>query len=563
MMSCEHYDGKVWLKRYPKGVPPSLQYPEVPLDAILSEASMRHRGNAATVFYGARMNYGELDELASKFACAIQRLGLDFGDRVALMLPNCPQFIIAYYGAIRAGCTVVPLNPLMSWYELNALMRDCGARAIVALDALMDKVSAALHGTAVEHIVVSSLAGYVPAWLSLPIWLKTRPKGKVELPSNVSLHQFEQLLRTQGKPASRSVNPRDDVAVFQYTGGTTGLPKAAMLTHYNLVANAYQCSAWATELKDGEERFICVLPFFHSYGMTTCLNFGVLKCAALILTPRFDIAETVKLISRYRVTVFMGVPSMYGAVSHHAQRGGIDITSIKACISGGAPLPMQVAVEFERVTNGKLVEGYGLTEASPVTHINPIWGGEVRMGSIGLPVPDTECRVMDLETGTRCVPVGEVGELSIKGPQVMKGYWNRPEETAQTLREGWLYTGDIAKMDSDGYFYIVDRKKDLIIVGGFNIYPREVEEVLYSHPKVKEAAVVGERHPVRGEIVKAYVVLREGQEASEIELIEFCRERLSPYKVPRAIEFVSELPKSAIGKVLRRVLREKEEHKSH
>ncbi|MCS7253262.1 MAG: long-chain fatty acid--CoA ligase [Armatimonadota bacterium] len=555
-MGCEWYDQKVWLRRYPQGVPSSLQYPEVPLDSILSEASKRYPNKAATLLYGARMSYGELDELATKFAFAVQNIGVGFGERVALMLPNCPQFVIAYYGVVRAGCIVVPLNPLLSWYELNALMKDCGARMIITLDALMDKVSAALHGTAIKHVVASSLASYVPVWLSLPVWLKTRPKGKVELPSDVSVHQFEQLLRVQGKPAPHNINPRDDTAVFQYTGGTTGLPKAAMLTHYNLVVNAHQCSAWATELKDGEETFICVLPFFHSYGMTACLSFGVLKCATLVLAPRFDVAETTKLISRYRVTVFMGVPSMYGAVSYHAQRSNIDITSIKACISGGAPLPKQIAVEFERVTGGKLVEGYGLTEASPVTHINPIWGGEAKIGSIGLPIPDTECRVVDLETGANCVPVGEVGELIIRGPQVMKGYWNRPEETAQTLRDGWLYTGDIAKMDEDGYFYIVDRKKDLIIVEGFNVYPREVEEVLYSHQKVKEAAVVGEKHPVRGEIVKAYVVLREGQDATEIEIIEFCRERLSPYKVPRAVEFVSELPKSAIGKVLRRKLRE-------
>lgn len=546
------------MKHYPAGVPPSLQYPEIPLDAMLSDSSRRFPKRAATFFYGARMDYEELDELVSNFAGAIQAIGLGYGERVILMMPNCPQFVIAYYGAIRAGCTAVLLNPLMSIYELNALIKDCEANSLVTLDALMDKVSSAVSGTGLKQIIVTSLSSYVPVWLSLPMWLKMRSKGRVELPSSVSVHSFEQLIRKRSIPSRHDINPREDVAVFQYTGGTTGLPKAAMLTHFNLVANANQCSSWTTELRDGEEIFICVLPFFHSYGMTACLNFGILKGATLILAPRFDVAETTKLISRYHVTVFIGVPSMYGAVSYHAQRGKIDIASIKACISGGAPLPVQVASEFERVTGGKLVEGYGLTEASPVTHINPIWGGEARAGSIGLPVPDTECRVVDLETGTRCVTIGEVGELIIRGPQVMRGYWNRPDETAQTLRNGWLYTGDIAKMDSDGYFYIVDRKKDLIIVEGFNVYPREVEEVLYSYPKVKEAAVVGEKHPMRGEIVKAYVVLREGQEASEIEIIEFCRERLSPYKVPRAVEFVSELPKSAIGKVLRRRLREKE-----
>ncbi|MFA4015100.1 MAG: hypothetical protein RUDDFDWM_000173 [Candidatus Fervidibacterota bacterium] len=550
------YERKPWLKKYPKGVPTSLEYPEVALDSLLSDASKRFPKKAATVFYGARMNYEELDKLATSFSVAIQNLEGCIDERIALMLPNCPQFIIAYYGIVRAGYTAVLLNPLMTEFELSELLKDSGACALVTLEAFMEKVSKALSGTRLKHIIFTSLAGYVPMWMSLPIWLKTRPKGRVELPSNIATHSFEQMLRTGDKLKARPVNPREDVAVFQYTGGTTGLPKAAMLTHFNLVSNVYQCNAWTTELRDGEEIFLCVLPFFHSYGMTACMNFGILKGATLILTPRFDVAEVVKLISRYRVTVFIGVPSMYGVVSYYAQKSRIDITSIKACISGGAPLPERIASEFERVTGGRLVEGYGLTEASPITHINPIWGGEARVGSIGLPIPDTECRIVDLETGTKDVTVNEVGELIIRGPQVMKGYWNRPEETAQTIRDGWLYTGDIAKMDEDGYFYIVDRKKDLIIVDGFNVYPREVEEVLYSHPKVREAAVVGERHPVRGEIVKAYVVLREGCEASSAEIIEFCRERLSPHKVPRAVEFVNELPKSSIGKVLRRKLKE-------
>jgi long-chain acyl-CoA synthetase len=550
------YERKPWLKKYPKGVPASLEYPEVALDSILSDASKRFPKRASTVFYGARIDYEELDKLVTSFSVAIQKLEGCVGERIALMLPNCPQFIIAYYGIVRAGCSAVLLNPLMTEFELSELLKDSGAYVLITLDALMEKVSKALSGTRIKHVIFTSLAGYVPIWMSLPVWLKTRPKGRVELPSDIAVHSFEQMLKVSGKPTAHAVNPREDVAVFQYTGGTTGLPKAAMLTHFNLIANAHQCNAWATELKDGEEIFLCVLPFFHSYGMTACMNFGILKGATLILTPRFDVAEVVKLISRYRVTVFIGVPSMYGVVSYYAQKSKVDITSIKACISGGAPLPERVATEFERITGGRLVEGYGLTEASPITHINPIWGGEAKVGSIGLPIPDTECRIVDLEAGTKDVDVNGVGELVVKGPQVMKGYWNRPEETAQALRGGWLYTGDIAKMDEDGYFYIVDRKKDLIIVDGFNVYPREVEEVLYSHPKVKEAAVVGERHPVRGEIVKAYVVLREGCEASSVEIIEFCRERLSPHKVPRAVEFVSELPKSSIGKVLRRKLKE-------
>ncbi len=546
---------RVWLAKYPSEVVASLTYPEVPLDVLLWETARKHPDATATIFYGAKMSYRDIDEGASALAGALAQLGVQGGDRVGLLLPNSPPFVMAYYGILRAGGVVVQLNPLLSPYELRNELQDSGAVALITTDPLLDKAAEAVQETAVQHLIVTSPAAYVPLLMRPIVKAKARPKGEVHFPNNLQVHSFEALLREGRKPPKVEFDPKEQVAVFQYTGGTTGLPKAAMLTHFNLVANTYQIAAWVTRLEEAKEIFLCVLPFFHSYGMTVGMNFAIFKAAAMLLLPKFDPVETAKAIQQQRATLFPGVPSMYAAVAHYAQRNRLDISSVKVCVSGGAPLPLEVHQQFVAVTGARLVEGYGLSEASPVTHCNPVWEGENRIGTIGLPLPDTDCKIVDLETGTKELPPGEAGELVIKGPQVMKGYWNRPEETAQTLRNGWLYTGDIAVMDEDGYFRIVDRKKDLIIVGGFNVYPREVEEVLYQHPKVLEAAVVGVTHPLRGEMVKAFVVLKEGEQATETELIAFCRERLASYKVPREIEFVKELPKSAVGKILRRELK--------
>lgn len=550
-----------WLAKYPPPVPPTLVYPEMPLDALLRDTATKFPQATATIFYGARLTYRDLNDAADAFAGALASLGVQRNDRVAILLPNMPPFIIAYFGAVRLGAIVVQLNPLLAPAELRAELQDSEATVLVTTEPLLDKAAEALRDTFVRHLIVTSPAAYVPLLMRPVVKLRARPKGEVTIPSGVQTHDLEALLHQRRRPPKVDFDPKEQVAVFQYTGGTTGLPKAAMLTHFNLVANAHQINAWVYRLKDGEEVFLCVLPFFHSYGMTVGMNLAIVKAGTMVLLPRFDPAEAAKAIAQHKVTLFPGVPSMYAAVAHSAERGHIDISSVKVCVSGGAPLPIEVHERFVKATGAKLVEGYGLSEASPVTHCNPVWDGENRIGTIGLPLPDTDCKIVDLETGEKELPIGEAGELVIKGPQVMKGYWKRPDETAQTLRDGWLYTGDIAVMDSDGYFRIVDRKKDLVIVGGFNVYPREVEEVLYQHPKVLEAAVVGVKHPLRGEMLKAFVVLKEGEAATEAELIAFCRERLASYKVPREIEFVSELPKSAVGKILRRELRAKEEGK--
>ncbi|GBC97966.1 Long-chain-fatty-acid--CoA ligase [bacterium HR17] len=551
-----------WLAKYPPDIPPSLTYPTRPLDSLLRDTAAKFPDATATIFFGARLTYRELNDAADAFAGALARLGVQKDDRVALLMPNMPPFVIAYYGTVRLGAIVVQLNPLLTTHELRAELQDSGATVLVAAEPVLDKAAEAVKDTAVRHLLVTSLAAYVPLLMRPFVKLKTRPQGEVRIPTGVQPHDLEALLRTGSRPPRVDFDPKEQVAVFQYTGGTTGLPKAAMLTHFNLLANAHQIAAWVARLKDGEEVFLCILPFFHSYGMTVGMNLAILKAGVMVLLPRFDPTEAAKAIAQHKVTLFPGVPSLYAAVAHSAERQHIDISSVKVCVSGGAPLPLEVHERFVKATGAKLVEGYGLSEASPVTHCNPIWDGENRIGTIGLPLPDTDCKIVDVETGERTLPPNEAGELVIKGPQVMKGYWNRPDETAQTLRDGWLYTGDIATMDPEGYFRIVDRKKDLVIVGGFNVYPREVEEVLYQHPKVLEAAVVGVTHPVRGETVKAFVVLKEGVTATEAELIAFCRDHLASYKVPREIEFVKELPKSAVGKVLRRELRRKGEKPS-
>ena len=511
----------------------------------------------ALVFFGKKTSYRELFNATLSLAASLQEMGVEKGTRVALLLPNCPVYPMVYYALLKIGAIVVQLNPMYTSYELNQLLEDSGARLAVTLDILGVKFQEALDQGLVDRIIVANMKDFLPFPLNLLFPLKVRKEPRLDQARyGDRLVDFSPLIKTSRTPRSVEIDPGEDVAVFQYTGGTTGLSKAAMLTHSNLVANTIQTRAWSYRSKEGREVVMCVLPFFHVYGMTAGMNVGFYMGSTLILVPRFDVKEVVKLIGKYKVTMFPGVPTIYVAINQYAAQHKLDLSSVEVCISGGAPLPVEVAQEFERITGGKVVEGYGLSEASPVTHANPIWGKR-KFGSIGIPFPDTDARIVDPETGEE-LPLGEVGELAVRGPQVMKGYWNRPEETAKALRNGWLHTGDMAKMDEEGYFYIVDRKKDMIISGGFNIYPREVEEVLYEHPKILEAAVIGVPHEYKGEAVKADIVLKKGEVLSKEEVIAFCEERLAHYKVPKEVEFVSDLPKSMIGKVLRRELKEKE-----
>ncbi len=547
---------KPWLKFYDEGVPHHIEYPDVPLYEFLENSTRKYPNNTAIYYFGTTLTYKQLHDLTLRFAGALQSLGLKKGDRVAIMLPNCPQFLIAFYGALKAGCIVVQTNPLYVERELIEILGDSRPDTIVTIDILHKRIESVVKEIPLKNVIYTSIDEYFPPLLRMLYRIRLALERRLpHIKYGRGVFNLKKLLKSVNRePYDVEINPKEDVALLQYTGGTTGTPKGAMLTHYNLVVNTIQCVSWNPIRKEGEEVVMGALPFFHVYGMTVAMNYSVYVGGKLILLPKFDVRRLVKLLARERVTLFPGAPTMYIAVINTPGVEKYNLKSIRACISGSAPLPVKVKEDFENLTGAKLVEGYGLSEASPVTHCNPIYGLN-KPGSIGVPFPDTEAKIVDVETGNTELETGEIGELIVSGPQVMKGYWNRPDETERVLRDGWLYTGDIAKMDEDGYFYIVDRKKDMIISGGFNIYPREIEEVLYQHPGVKEAAVVGVPHSYRGEVPKAYIVPKEGYTLTEQEIKEHCRKLLAKYKVPKYIEFREELPKTFVGKVLKRKLR--------
>jgi len=561
MKAIGSYGDRPWIRSYEAGVPPSLTYPDSTLGNILSQTAQKFPDHTALLFFGKKISYNELDRQVNQFARALLGLGIRKGDRVAIMLPNIPQMVIAYYGTLRSGAIAVPTNPLYHEHELEVQLTDSGAETLVAVDMFFPVIDHVLKKTNVKNLILCGIKDYLPFPLNLLYPIKARiDKQWVSVPRVPPIHDFMSLLHTaESTPISADVKP-DDTALLQYTGGTTGVPKGAILTHRNLVVNAAQSRAWLTLRNEGEERILCVIPFFHVYGMTTAMNLGVLIGAELILLPKFHTKEVLQMINKHRPTIFPGIQAMYLAIGNYDSIDKYDLTSLKAAISGAGPLMREVQDRFEQLTKARIVEGYGLSEASPVTHANPIFGKR-KLGTIGLPWPDVEARIVDLETGEKTVPVGGTGELVVQGPQVMKGYWNKPEETARALKGGWLHTGDIASMDEDGYFTIVDRIKDMIKTVGENVYPREVEEVLFAHPKVKDAVVVGIPQEFMGEEIKAYIVLKEGMTATEEEIIRFCREQLSKFKVPKHIEFRDLLPKTLVGKVLRRVLRDEEMNK--
>ncbi|MFI8685651.1 long-chain-fatty-acid--CoA ligase [Rossellomorea sp. NPDC077527] len=555
---------KPWLAEYPAEIPKELDLVEKPLQSYLTEAASLYGEKAAIHFMGKEMSYSELYESALKFANYLKTLGINKGDRVAIMLPNTPQSVIAYYGILYAGGVVVQTNPLYMEREIEYQMKDSGAKVILTLDILYPRVSKVMKNTDLEHIVVTAIKDYLPFPKNLiyPFIQKKQYGIVVKVDHSGQNHLFTEIMKT----AEPEVIPEEgfdfenDLALLQYTGGTTGFPKGVMLTHKNLVANASMCDAWLYKCKKGEEKMLGILPFFHVYGMTAVLILSVMQGYKMILLPKFDPETTLKTIQKLKPTLFPGAPTIYIGLLNHPELKNYDLSSIDSCLSGSAPLPVEVQQQFEEVTGGKLVEGYGLTESSPVTHSNFLWDKVRIKGSIGVPWPSTESAVFSLETGEP-LPPNEIGEIVVRGPQVMKGYWNRPEETEQTLKDGWLLTGDLGYMDEKGYFYVVDRKKDMIIAGGFNIYPREIEEVLYEHPAIQEVVAAGVPDAYRGETVKAYVVLKEGESLTEEELNEYSRKYLAAYKVPRIYEFRKELPKTAVGKILRRTLVEEERQK--
>jgi long-chain acyl-CoA synthetase len=555
--------GRAWTRHYDPGVAATLNYPAVALQALLDDAAESHPNSTATIFFNRKRTYKSISDAAWRFANGLRRLGVKKGDRVALVLPNTPQFVIAFYGALRAGAVVVPCNPLYTPPELQHQLADSGATVVVALSRLYPVVKAARPGTAVQHVIVTNIKEEMPPVLRILFTLAREKKDGHRQPfaGDPGAVAFSEVLAAPAEPFDAGTAP-DDLAVLQYTGGTTGVSKGAMLSHRALVANTLQSRAWFTNLRDGEGTAMAVMPFFHVYGLTVVMSLAVQAAAAMILEPQFDLAHVLKDVQKHKPQLFSGAPRIYNAINNSPLALKYDLRSIEACISGSAPLLVETHRRFVELTGARLVEGYGLTEAAPVTHCNPIFGeGKQKVGTIGVPFPDVESKIVDLETGEHEVGPGESGELILRGPQLMDGYYKRPDETAQTLRDGWLYTGDIATVDEDGYVAIVDRKKEMIIVSGFNVYPREVEEALATHPAVLDAAAIGVPHPIKGEEVKAFVVLKPGATATADEIRAHCATTLAPFKRPHEIEFRESLPKTLIGKTLRRQLAQEDKAK--
>jgi long-chain acyl-CoA synthetase len=567
-----------WLSSYPEEVPESLEpYPERSVYSILEESAQRFPSAPAVAFFGKRLTYQELLGEAEQFARVLASMGVQKGDRVGFVLPNCPQYVIAFFACQRLGAVAVGNNPLYTQRELTHQLTDAGVEKLICLDQLYPLVNAVRSEAGIKRIIVTKVTDYMPFPLKQLAPIKFKKEAKHEgrdwppVPADADVDWWADLMKGTYPDASvATVNPKEDVAALVYTGGTTGLSKGAMLTHWNMVSNVMQTAAWFTgAIEEGKGGIVCVLPFFHSYGLQAVMNVGLSKGLKLVLLPRFELGMTLKAIAKEKPTLFPGVPRIYIAINEGPETKKHDITSIKACFSGAAPLPVAVAEKFEAITGGRLVEGYGLTETGPVTHINPIFGKR-KFGSIGLPIPDTDCKLVDIDDPDKEVGGDQEGELCIHGPQVMKGYWNKPDETGDMIRKHsdgklWLHTGDIAKMDEEGYFSIVDRKKDMIIVSGFNVYPTDVEQVLYRHPKVQKAAVVGIPDEKTGEAVKAFIVLKEGVSSTPQEIMEWTRDEkhgLTGYRAPKHIEFRDALPETMIGKVLRRVLIEEEKQKA-
>jgi len=550
--------GRPWTRHYDPGVPATLRYPDVPLQALLDDAAESYPNATATIFFNAKRTYRSISEDAWRFANGLRRVGVKKGDRVALVLPNTPQFVVAFYGALRAGAVLVCCNPRYTAAELQHQLADAGATVVVVLSRLYPLVNAARPGTAVERVIVTNIKEEMPPVLRLLFTVAKEKKDGHRQPfaGDAGALAFREVLAARPEPFDAGVRA-DDLALLQYTGGTTGVSKGAMLSHRALVANTLQCRAWFTNMRDGEGAAMAVMPFFHVYGLTVVMSLSVQGAEAMILEPQLELEHLLKDIQRHRPRMFSGAPIIYNAINNSPLTKKYDLRSIEACVSGSAPLLTETHRRFVELTGAKLVEGYGLTEAAPVTHCNPLFGeGKQKVGSIGVPFPDVEAKIVDLDAGEREMAIGEPGELILRGPQLMDGYYHQPEETAQALRGGWLYTGDIATVDADGYFVIVDRKKEMIIVSGFKVYPRDVEEVLVAHP-----AVTGIPHPTKGEEVKAYVVLRPGGEATADEIIAHCRKTLADFKVPRQVEFRASLPHTVVGKTLRKELAAEEQAK--
>ncbi len=549
-----------WLKSYAPGIPESLKYEVITVVDGMERTCDEFPDTDALIFVDAKITYTQLRSMINIFANALIDMGVKPGDKVAMLLPNVPQIVIASYAAWKIGAVVVMNNPLYSDRELEYQLNNSGSTVLVCLDLLGPRMIDLMPKTPVQKIVIAHIRDHLsfPKKQLLPIVARDKHR---KIPKTENVFEWSDLLKKYPDDDPGNKAQFEDLASLQYTGGTTGVSKGVMLTHKNLSCNVQQIISWFPGFERGKLTELGVLPLFHSFGLTTVMNLSIWQGWTDVLIPRPEPDAILEAVSKYRVNFYPAVPTMYVGVLNHPNIQKYDLSSIEGCFSGAAPLPLEVIKDFEEKTGAQICEGYGLSETSPVATINP-YGGETRAGSIGLPVPDTEIRLVDLEEGTRDVGPDEEGEVIIKGPQVMTGYYNMPDETAKTLKNGWLYTGDIGKLDENGYFYIVDRKKDMIIAGGYNIYPRDIDEVLFEHPAILEACAVGIPDEYRGETVKAFVVLKPGESLTEEEIIHYCKDKLAKYKVPRMIEFIDELPKSGVGKILRKELRKMEMEKT-
>lgn len=549
---------RYWLKSYDREVSPRLSYENIPIHEYLDRSARKFPKRKAIIFNNWSITYAGLRKASEKIAANLREQGVRAGDRVAIMLPNTPQAIMAYYGVIQAGCIAVMTNPLYMEKELVHHFSDSGAKVLITLDLLWPKLKSLEKKLDLSKIFVTRISDCLRFPWNFLYNLKAKKDNAPTIPYDMqTVFPWKRLLKKGATFTPRSFRPEKDLALLQYTGGTTGVSKGVMLTHQNLAANVQQYLAILHKLGKDHEVLLGILPYFHIFGLNVCVNFAVALGATMVPFPRFVPRDILKAIKKIQPTIFPCAPSVFMALLQQKDVDKFDLSSIRFCISGSAPIPAEIIKQFKKLAGAEIIEGYGLTEASPVTHLNPL-NGTHKLGSIGLPISDTDACIVDMEVGSLTLQPGQIGELVIRGPQVMKGYWNRPDETASTLRNNWLYTGDIAYMDEDGYFFIVDRKKDLIISGGYNIYPREIDEVLHEHPKIREAVAVGIPHHTRGEIIKAYVVVQPGETLTRAEVISFCRQKLANYKIPKKIEFRKELPKTLVGKVLRRALRDEE-----
>jgi len=552
------YQDKPWLAHYDEGILEFVDHEETCMPEFLNRTADKFPDKMALLFQGYRMTYRELRQMVDRFAATLTDFGIQKGDSVAILLPNLIPCVVSYYAILKIGAVVVMNNPLYTDRELEHQFNDSGAKLLITLDLLGNRMIDLRAKTGIKQIIYTSIGDYLPFPKNLLFPLVGKKKGlKADVKAAPDLYTWKDALaRTTAEPPKVALS-FDDIAMYQYTGGTTGLSKGVMLNHNNLSRQVQQIRAWFPTFNPGEEIMLGALPFFHVFGLSVAMNFAIYMGWGDILVPKPQPDALLETIGKFRPTFAPLVPTMYIGMLSHPQINQADMTSIKGCFSGSAPLPVEVIREFESKTGAVIVEGFGMTESSPVTHINP-FNGQRKVGSIGVPISDTLCRIVDLNDGTTDVPMGESGELLVKGPQVMQGYLNKPDATAETLTDGWLHTGDIAKIDEEGYFFIVDRKKDMIISGGYNVYPRDIEEVFFEHPKVLEAAALGLPHPKRGEQVKVFVVLKEGETATEEEFIEYCKEKLASYKLPTMIEFRKDLPKTNVGKVLKKDLRAEE-----